>query len=296
MKKGAVLTFFVLVALLLGFAQSSGAQQWDIGAEFANSSAVYTVTVIPTSTTGLITGGGGRVTSWQTGCLVPANPCPTLSRTRINCGVPALSGDVCQAYFKGGTSITLIPKANSTSVFAGWMSWFSFYKSTTSGTTVSGVNAWSDLMGVFKLGNYRFLVSGDAQPITSGYIVPWDIQFLYPLPDKNTVYAFFENKGAGYVLYAFPDTYNTPGAKITSVPAGINCQVDEFGDPVDKDSCWAYFPAGSTVRLQAVPGLGKKFLWWLNYNPPFGFKFPTCDGLGSCVVPMIFFPYAPIFN
>jgi hypothetical protein len=132
-----------------------------------------------------------KVTSSQTGCLEPTQPCPTGKKAKINCTQATGPSDVCTAYFPGGTQVTLKASPGDY-VFAGW--------------TYSGPPYGE---------NYNFSLNKSIKVRVFG-------------PSAT---ATFVPKGTMYTLVVQPSSMGgTPNtARIVSSPAGIECYGDATG-------------------------------------------------------------------
>jgi hypothetical protein len=266
---------FLITPLL--FAATGLAQNptWNFTAEMVNTQKLYPVSVEAFSTLdpppeGSVLSGGVR--SAEAGCLVNEIPCPARQSKTINCNYPAKDTDICSAFFRGGSTVTLRPVVTYGTVFAGWYTVWRQYRTVwdkenaNSGTTSGGVQSWGKVHPVQTLGTYQFMVSS--------------------YPEENAVKAFFAPRGQGFFitldLAGGPDAV---GARVYSTPAGIDCWIEDDG--TSAGACSAAFQVATTVRLNVTPGLYKKFLWWLS-----GGLFEDCEGTGACKILMIY-PYNP---
>jgi hypothetical protein len=197
-----------------------------------------------------IDGVGGRIKSAEAGCTYQTLSCPQKYKSRMNCpaGTSTSSKDVCVLYFRAGSVVNLTAVPDNSS------------------TVFAG---WIYL-GDIATKNYFFGL-GTAK-IT-----------LVNVNGTAAVQGYFASKSRTYTLnVGIGGEGSITGTRITSEPSGIDCQGDGTG------VCAYDFPAGSYVKLTAIPGSYAKFYGWSNTNNLFSFM-NGCSGTGVCTVPMSYF-------
>jgi hypothetical protein len=186
----SILSRFAVSAMVIGIIACGVAgplQAQSVQGFFIGTDQAYPVSVVVSAPVGTT----GRVTSSQTGCKDSTLPCPKEKQVKISCPYSPGATDVCSAFFKGGTKVTL--KANpGNSVFAGW-------------------NYVSETFG----GNYNIRLE----------------KSFSLLAYSTAVTAYFAAHGTMYDLIVSPPSGpgNLAGVKIISHPEGIECHGDGSG-------------------------------------------------------------------